>query len=239
MLIIPAIDLEAGSVVRYTQGLKDKKVYSRDPLKTATEWQRQGAKLLHLVDLDGAFSGNPKNIRIAKAIARDLKIPIEFGGGIRSIRAIEDLLESGIQRVVLGTRAIEDAGFLSRAFKKFGHRIIVSIDARDGKAMVRGWKSEAKAVAALRFCQYLKGLGFDEIIYTDTSRDGTLKGPNIKETRGILRGTGLKVIASGGVSALGDILKLKKLERYGLSGIIIGKALYEGRFSLSQAIKLT
>jgi phosphoribosylformimino-5-aminoimidazole carboxamide ribotide isomerase len=237
MLIIPAIDLQDGCVVRYVQGAKDKKVYSRDPLKTARHWVKGGAQFLHIVDLDGAFSGTPKNIGLAKAIAGEIKIPVEFGGGVRDVAVIEELLESGIERVVLGTMAAQDSFFLKKALKKFKARVIVSIDARQGKVMIRGWKSESHGVLALDLARQLKDIGFKEIIYTDTSKDGTLSGPNIKDTKEILKKSGLKVIASGGISSLDDIVKLRKLESEGLKGIIIGKALYEGRFTLSQAIK--
>jgi len=237
MLIIPAIDLQDGCVVRYVQGRKDKKVYSRDPLKMAKHWARQGAEFLHLVDLDGAFSGTPKNIEIAKSIARAIKIPVEFGGGVRDAATIEELLKAGVKRVVLGTRAAQDAAFLKKAFKKFKDNIIVSIDALNGRVLIKGWKSEGRGVFSLDFADKLKIIGFKEIIYTDTSKDGTLTGPNIKGTKEILKKTGLKVIASGGVSSLDDILKLRELKKIGLSGIIIGKALYEGKFTLSQAIR--
>jgi len=239
MLIIPAIDLQDGCVVRYVQGAKDKKVYSRDPVKTAKHWVKQGAEFLHIVDLDGAFSGVPRNIGIAKAIAKEIKIPVEFGGGVRDTATIEALLKAGIKRVVLGTRAAQDSEFLKKTFKTFKDSVIVSIDARSGVVMIRGWKSEGRGVQALDFANQLKDIGFKELIYTDTAKDGTLTGPNIKDTKEILKKTGLKVIASGGISSLEDIIKLQKLKKEGLSGIIIGKALYEGKFTLSQAIKTT
>jgi len=238
MLIIPAIDLQDGCVVRYVRGATDKKVYSRDPLKAAKHWVKQGAELLHIVDLDGAFSGIPKNIEIAKSIAKEIKIPVEFGGGVRDTGAIEELLKAGIRRIVLGTRAVQDEKFLRTTFKKFKDKVIVSIDAKNGLVMIKGWKSEGKGVLSLDFANALKEIGFKEVIYTDTSKDGTLLGPNIKDTKEILKKTGLKVIASGGISSLADIIKLQKLKGDGLSGIIIGKALYEGKFTLSQAIKL-
>lgn len=238
MLIIPAIDLQDGCVVRYVRGATDKKVYSRDPVKTAKHWVKQGAEFLHIVDLDGAFSGTPKNIEIAKSIAKEIKIPVEFGGGVRDTGTIEELLKAGIKRVVLGTRAVQDEKFLRATFKKFKDKVIVSIDAKNGLVMIKGWKSEGKGVLSLDFANALKETGFKEVIYTDTSKDGTLLGPNIKDTKEILKKTGLKVIASGGISSLDDIIKLQKLKNDGLSGIIIGKALYEGKFTLSQAIKI-
>jgi len=238
MLIIPAIDLKDGCVVRYVQGARDKKVYSRDPLKTAKHWIKQGAGYLHLVDLDGAFTGKPVNIGIAKEIAKNVDIPVEFGGGVRKLDTISELLDSGVSRVVLGTKAAEDDTFLKKAFKNFKEKVIVSIDAKNGIVMTEGWKSSGKKKETLSFAGYLKGLGFQEVIYTDTLKDGTLSGPNIKATKEFLKQTGLKVIVSGGISSLDDIMKVKKLQAQGATGIIIGKALYEGRFTLSQAIKI-
>jgi len=237
MLIIPAIDLQDGCVVRFVQGKSHKKVYSKDPLKVAKHWVAQGAKFLHIVDLDGAFTGIPKNLGVVKDIVRQIKVPVEFGGGVRKIETIKDVLEAGVERVVLGTKAVEDKKFLTKAFNKFKNRIIVGVDAKDGRIMVRGWKTGYKNTDAGEFILYLKGLGFSEIIYTDTLKDGTLTGPNIKETKKLLKTTGLKMIASGGVSSLGDLYKLKALEKEGLKGVIVGKALYEGRFTLPQALK--
>jgi len=237
MLIIPAIDLQGGSVVRFVQGYKEKKVYSNDPVKVAKSWVKQGAKFLHIVDLDGAFTGISKNLKSVKDIVRAVKVPVEFGGGVRSINAIRSILKLGVTRIVLGTKAIEDKEFLKDAFAKFGDKIIIGVDARKGKIMVKGWKSGYKNTDALDFSLYLKKIGFKELIYTDTLKDGTLSGPNIKELKKLLKFTGLKIIASGGVSKLSDLDKLKSLEKEGLSGVIIGKALYEGRFTLSQALK--
>jgi phosphoribosylformimino-5-aminoimidazole carboxamide ribotide isomerase len=238
MLIIPAIDIKDGCVVRFVQGRLDKKIYSRDPLKTARHWLRQGAQLIHIVDLDGAASGVPKNLDIVKQIAEAVDVPIQFGGGIRKPEAIKQLLDYGIRRVVLGTKAIEDRGFLKKAFKKFKERIIVSIDAKAGSILTKGWKSKYAAGDALGFARILKGIGFKQMIYTDVSKDGTLKGPNIKDIKRLLKETGIRIIASGGICSLDDIRRLKLLEKQGLVGIIIGKALYEGRFTLSEAIKL-
>ena len=239
MLIIPAIDLQGGSVVRLVQGYKGKKVYSKDPVRVAKSWVRQGAKFLHLVDLDGAFGGSPKNLKSVEDILQAIKIPVEFGGGVRSIDAIKNILKLGVARVVLGTKAVEDKGFLKKAFAKFGDKIIVGVDAKEGKVMVKGWKAGYKNTDALEFSLYLKKIGFKEMIYTDTLKDGTLSGPNIGEIKRLLKLTGLRIVASGGVSRLGDLDKLGKLSKSGLSGVIIGKALYEGRFTLPEALKST
>ena len=239
MLIIPAIDLQGGSVVRLVQGkLDDKKVYSKDAVKTARHWARQGALMLHVVDLDGASTGVLKNIEIVKEIASQVPVPVQFGGGARKIETIQLLLDAGIARVVLGTRAVEDKDFLKEAFKKFKDKIIVSIDARDGFVLVKGWQGKATSIDALAFAGTLRKIGFNQVIYTDTSKDGTLKGPNIKDVKALLKASGLKVIASGGVSSLEDLRKLKGLEKSGITGVIVGKALYEGRFTLSEAIKM-
>ena len=238
MLIIPAIDLKDGCVVRFVQGRLDKKIYSRDPVKTAKHWVRQGAKLIHIVDLDGAASGLPKNLNTVKEIIKAVDVPIQFGGGVRTIEMIKSLLDCGIFRIVLGTKAIEDNNFLKTAFRKFKDRIIVSIDAQSGRILIKGWQSSYKNTDALVFARALKDVGFKQIIYTDILKDGTLKGPNIKDLKKLLKETGLGIIASGGISSLDDIRKLKVLEKQGLRGVIIGKALYEGKFTLTQALKL-
>ncbi len=236
-MIIPAIDLRKGKVVRLFQGkFNQEKVYSRDPVKVAKHWARQGAQFLHIVDLDGALSGTPKNLNVVKEISGRVGIPFEFGGGIRSMETISQLLGLGAQRVVLGTKAASDARFLKKAWKKFGEKIIVSIDAKAAKVLTQGWSCGA-AKTTLNFAQELKEIGFKQVIYTDISRDGALRGPNIKGIKELLEKTGLNVIASGGVAVLGDLVKLKKLEKQGLAGVIVGKALYEGRFTLTEALK--
>lgn len=238
MLIIPAIDIKDGCVVRFVQGKLDRKVYSLDPLKTARHWVRQGARLIHVVDLDGAISGRPKNLDMLKKIAQGLDVGIQFGGGIRNIETIKELLNWGIQRVVLGTKAIEDRSFLKKAFKTFGDKIIVSVDAKGDSVLIRGWQVHTKTTNVLDFISHLKEMGFKSLIYTDVLKDGTLKGPNIKNIKTLLKQTQMKVIASGGISTFDDVYRLKLLEKYGLLGIIIGKALYEGRFTLPQVLKI-
>jgi len=238
MLIIPAIDIQGACVVRLVQGKSDKKTYSRDPVKTAKHWVKQGAELLHLVDLDGAFRGKPKNLEIVKEIAKNISVPLEFGGGVRDMSTVKQVLDLGVYRVVLGTRAIQDKVFLRKAYKTFKKKIIISLDAKDEKIVVNGWKASAGNKNLTGFAESLKEIGFKEFIYTDTLKDGTLKGPNIKSIKALLKKTGMRIIASGGISSLDDIYRLKLLEKLGLSGIIIGKALYEGKFSLAQAIKI-
>lgn len=226
-------------MVRLFQGRFDQeKVYSSDPVKVAKHWAKQGAKFLHIVDLDGASSGAPKNLEALKNILSEVGVPLEFGGGVRSIEAISGLLNSGVQRVVLGTRAVNDAQFLKKAFNKFGEKIIVSIDAKGAKVLTQGWNSPSSKTI-LDFAKELKEVGFKQLIYTDISKDGALVGPNIMGIKELIRKTGLDVIASGGVGGLKDLIKLKSLQKKGVSGVIVGKALYEGKFTLAEALKLS
>ena len=238
-MIIPAIDLIDGKVVRLVQGRLNKKIYSKDPVKTAKHWERQGAELIHVVDLEGATTGAPKNLNIVKEMIENTNVPLQFGGGVRKIETIASLLDCGIWRVVLGTKAAEDKAFLKKAFKTFKGKIIVSIDALGGRLLVRGWRVSCKNINVLDFAHALKEIGFQQVIFTDTSKDGTLKGPNIREIKKLFKETRLKVIASGGISSLEDLYKLKLLEKQGLGGVIVGKALYEGEFTLTQALKFS
>jgi len=238
MLILPAIDLRGGKVVRLFQGkFNQEKIYSTDPVKVAKHWAKQGAKFLHIIDLDGASSGTPKNLEVLKEIVQKVGIGVEFGGGVRSMEIISKILALGVQRVILGTRAASDAEFLKKAWKKFGEKIIVSIDAKNGLVSTQGW-NDTGSKTTLNFAKELKKIGFKQIIYTDIAKDGTLTGPNILGLKELLKVTGLDVIASGGVSGLKDIAKLMKLKKQGCVGIIVGKALYEGRFTLVEALKL-
>ena len=239
MLIIPAIDIKDGSVVRLVQGdFKNEKVYSYSPVDAAKHWAGLGAKLIHIVDLDGARTGLQKNLALIKEIVSNCRIPVELGGGIRDIQAIQDSLEAGVSRVVLGTKAAEDRDFLRLAFSKFKDKVIVSIDARQGKVMTKGWGQAASGVDALEMAKDLKEIGFSEVIYTDISKDGMLKGPDISGITGLIKESGLKVIGSGGISSLDDLRLMKPLEKQGLVGVIIGKALYEGNFTLPEALKI-
>jgi phosphoribosylformimino-5-aminoimidazole carboxamide ribotide isomerase len=239
MLVIPAIDLKEDKVVRLLKGnFKQKTVYSADPVNTARHWQRQGAKYLHVVDLDGAKLGKVCHLEVVKKIIKNVKIPVEFGGGLRNKRIIKQVLDCGVERVVLGTK-LQDENFLRSAFKEFKHKIIVSIDADGNTIQLDGWQRTYKNPSVLGFIRKLEDIGFKQIIYTDISRDGTLKGINIAMIKRILKSSGLGLIASGGISALNDLLKLKALTKNGLLGVIIGKALYEGKFTLREAMKET
>ena len=236
MLLIPAIDLRDGKVVRLFQGATDEKVYSQDPGAVAARWQAEGAQMLHVVDLDGAFTGTPKNLAGLQAIRASVSIPLEFGGGVRDEQTVRLLLENGVQRVILGTRAAEDLDFVAQMVRQFKERVIVSIDARQGKVQTQGWKSTRQDLDASDFARQLKAAGMPEIIYTDTQRDGAMSGPNISALSSLLDKTGLRIVASGGVSKPHDLVELKKLEPRGLSAVIIGKALYEGTVDLKKAL---
>jgi phosphoribosylformimino-5-aminoimidazole carboxamide ribotide isomerase len=238
MLIIPAIDLKDGKVVRLYQGKGQETVYSDDPVEVAQKWQREGAKLIHVVDLDGAFSGEPKNLSVIREICDSIEIPIECGGGIRDRGSIRKLLGVGVEKIVLGTKAVEDQEFLKEVFSEFPEKIIVSIDARSGMVMTDGWKTPQPTLDAVNFSLRIKAIGFESIIYTDTLKDGTLTGPNIDGIKNLLSKSGLQVIASGGISRLDDIKRLKEIEKEGLAGVIVGKALYEKRFTLKEALEI-
>ncbi|MFA6216244.1 MAG: 1-(5-phosphoribosyl)-5-[(5-phosphoribosylamino)methylideneamino]imidazole-4-carboxamide isomerase [Candidatus Omnitrophota bacterium] len=240
MLLIPAIDIKDGKVVRLTQGRFDKtiNVYADEPVVVAKKWAAQGASLIHIVDLDGAALGRPRNLDKVKQIIETIKTPVEFGGGVRTIDTIKELLEAGVSRVILGTKAVEDRNFLEDAFKRFKNKVIVSIDAKSGHILTKGWKESFEGVEVLEFARQLKSLGFTELIYTDILKDGTLKGPNIEAISVLLKKVGIGVVASGGISNLADISRLKSLEKEGLTGVIVGKALYEGKFTLQEALRL-
>jgi len=237
MLVIPSIDLKDNCVVRFVRGKYKEKIYSKNPLKIAKDWERQGAELLHIVDLNGAFTGEIKNLDILKDILENVKIKVEFGGGIRDIDKINQLIKLGVERVVLGTRAIEEKKFLKKAIECFGEKIVVSVDERKNKIAIGGWRRILN-YSPLELVKRLEYLGLKAIIYTDTLRDGTLKGPNIEGIKKILENVSIPVFVSGGVSSLDDIRSLKELEKEGLKGVIIGKALYEKRFSLKEAISV-
>ncbi len=236
MFIIPAIDLKDGKCVRLLQGRAEAvTVYSDRPDEVARRWQEMGAKVIHVVDLDGAFSGTQKNIESIKNIRRAVSVDIELGGGIRDIERIEMLLGLGINRVILGTVAIERPELVKDASKRFSGRIIVGIDAKDGLVAVKGWV-EVTSVKAKELALKMEEYGVWGIIYTDISRDGMLSGPNIEAIREMVEAVNIPVIASGGVSSIDDIKRLKEIK--GLWGVIIGKALYTGAINLKEAMEI-
>jgi phosphoribosylformimino-5-aminoimidazole carboxamide ribotide isomerase len=236
MLIIPAIDLKDGRCVRLLQGRADAvTVYSDRPEDVAKRWQELGAKMIHVVDLDGAFSGTQKNIEGIKNIRRAVSVDIEVGGGIRDMERIEMLLGLGINRVILGTVAIERPELVKEASRRFPGRIIVGIDAKDGLVAVKGWV-EVTSVKAKELALKMEEYGAWGIIYTDISRDGMLTGPNIEAIREMVEAVNIPVIASGGVSSIDDIKRLKEIK--GLWGVITGKALYTGAIDLKETIEI-
>jgi len=235
VIIIPAIDIKDGRCVRLLQGRADAvTVYSDRPEDVAKRWQELGAKVIHVVDLDGAFSGTQKNIEGIKSIRRAVSVDIELGGGIRDMERIEMLLGLGINRVILGTVAIERPELVKEASRRFPGRIIVGIDAKDGLVAVKGWV-EVTSVKAKELALKMEEYGAWGIIYTDISRDGMLTGPNIEAIREMVEAVNIPVIASGGVSSIDDIKRLKEIK--GLWGVITGKALYTGAIDLKEAIE--
>jgi phosphoribosylformimino-5-aminoimidazole carboxamide ribotide isomerase len=238
MLIIPAIDLREGRCVRLFQGRADQEtVYSSDPVAVARGWEKQGARWLHVVDLDGAFSGRPRNDRIVLEIVQNVGVPVQVGGGIRNLETVRYYLDQGIARVILGTGAVADPSFLRAATAAFGERIVVGVDCRDGQVCVSGWEKTIPR-DGLAFLEDLVRYGVRRIVFTDVRRDGTLEGPNLEAIRRFATHTELKVIASGGVSRLEDVHALKQLEDLGVDGVIIGKALYAGAFTLAEALRV-
>jgi len=236
MLIIPAIDLKEGKCVRLEQGLMDKAtVYSDDPATTARHWESQGGELLHVVDLDGAFAGAPRNLDAIRAIRGAIKIPIEVGGGIRDLATIETLVSIGIERIILGTAAIENPAFVAEACGKFPGRIIVGIDAKEGLVAIKGW-AEVTKVQAVDLAKQMQDYGVIAIIYTDIKRDGMLSGPNIEATQALAKALHIPVIASGGVHTMKDIENLLAVRYSGVTGVITGKAIYSGSLNLKEAI---
>ena len=238
MKIIPAVDIKEGRCVRLSQGLADQEtVYSDDPVAMACHWDEEGASLVHVVDLDGAFNGQPANADIVKKIIYNSSVDIQVGGGIRNLQTIESYINAGAYRVILGTVAQEDPKFVADACREFPGKIMVGIDARDGNVAVKGWV-EVSDKKATDLARQLETCGVSGYIFTDISRDGMLQGPNLKSIREFVDHTSLPVIASGGVSRLKDVEDLLALEPNGIAGIIIGKALYDKNITYPQTLKL-
>ncbi|MFC1897736.1 1-(5-phosphoribosyl)-5-[(5-phosphoribosylamino)methylideneamino]imidazole-4-carboxamide isomerase [Chloroflexota bacterium] len=231
--IIPAIDLKGGKCVRLYQGDYDQEtVFANDPVEVALEWQSLGAPRLHIVDLDGAAAGELYNLDIIKEIASTVLIPIQVGGGIRQLETVEQLLRAGIERIILGTAAVEDPKLIEEACRKFSESIIVGIDAREGHIAIQGWRQETE-LKAIEFTKSMVQLGVKRFIYTDISRDGTLTEPNFTTIFELVNTIKLPVIAAGGISSLNHLKMLKQL---GVEGAIVGKALYTGDINLKQAL---
>ncbi len=235
MQIIPAVDLLKGNCVRLNQGDYNKVTcFNKDPVAQALSWQSQGASLLHLVDLDGAKSGKPINDLRIKEIVSALNIPVQLGGGIRTEERAEELLKYGLERVILGTTAIENKGLVKSLAKRHPGRIVVGIDAKDGKVATRGWLTQSD-VSATELAKSFRDIPLASIICTDIATDGTLSGPNLKAMREIADVSDVPIVASGGVGSMADLLSLLTLEEYGVEGVIVGRALYDGAFDLREA----
>jgi len=238
MIVFPAIDLKDGRCVRLRQGaMDDATIYNDDPAAQARTFEAAGAQWLHVVDLDGAISGQPKNASAVAAILKSVSMPVQLGGGIRDRARIESWLEAGVRRVVLGTAAIANPDLVREAARAHPGRIVVGIDARKGKVAVDGW-TRATETTARELADALAGVGVAAIVYTDIDRDGVLGGPNIEATAALAKGLPVPVIASGGVSTIDDITALRAYGKDGIAGVIVGRAIYDGRVDLKRALAL-
>ena len=237
MEVIPAIDLLEGKCVRLYQGdYSQSQVFDENPVAVAQQWVDQGATRLHVVDLDGAKAGKPENLQAIEAIVQAVSVPIQVGGGLRDRTSVAQLLNLGVGRVILGTIAVKQPQLVADLCGEFPGKIVVGIDARNGKVATDGWL-ETSSVAATDLAHQMAQLGAAAIIYTDIHRDGTLSGPNLQALRELAESIAIPVIASGGVSSLTDLLSLLSLEPIGVNGAIVGRALYTGDVSLKEAIK--
>jgi len=236
MLIIPAIDILKGKVVRLTQGDYNRvKVYSENPVEIARDFKNKGATYLHLVDLEGARVGRPMSLGVVKRILAEVEIKAELGGGLRDMDSIEEALDAGVDRVVLGSKVIKDSEFAKACIEEFGEKVIFGVDVRDGIVKIGGWLGKAESSLG----ELIKGfedMGLKHIIYTDISKDGMMKGPNIQGLEKMLAMTKMKIVVSGGISHLDDIKNIKPYEQKGVTGVIVGKALYEGAITLMEAL---
>ena len=238
MIIFPAIDIRGGKCVRLLKGdFAKETVFSDKPEEMAKKWQAQGAQFLHLVDLDGALAGRPQNLATVEKILAAVDIPVELGGGIRTLESIDEVLALGVRRVILGSVAVRDPELVKTACAKYGDRIVVGIDAKDGIVAVDGWGVSGD-VEATALAKEMKKAGVKTIIYTDISRDGTLSGVNVEATAKLARESGVAIVASGGVKSIADIEALKPYEKDGIEGVIVGKSIYMGTLDLAKAIEI-
>jgi phosphoribosylformimino-5-aminoimidazole carboxamide ribotide isomerase len=239
MQIIPAIDIRGGKCVRLTQGKFDQEtVFGDDPVEMAVKWEGLGAERLHVVDLDGAKTGTPQNADVIARIACTVDIPVQMGGGIRSLETAEQMLELGLDRVIIGTSAALDRELAKWIFNVLGEKVILGLDASNGYVATHGWQN-LLGVRAVDFAREMKDTGAKRIIHTDISRDGMLEGVNLTAMREMAEAVDIPVIASGGVTNADDIRNLKELEQYGIEGVIVGKALYTGSLDLREALSIS
>ena len=238
MIIFPAIDIRGGKCVRLLKGdFAKETVFSDKPEEMAKKWQAQGAEFLHLVDLDGALAGKSQNLATVEKILAAVDIPVELGGGIRTMENIDDVLALGVRRVILGSVAVCNPELVREACAKYGDRIVVGIDAKEGIVAVDGWGVSGD-VEATALAKEMKKAGVKTIIYTDISRDGTLSGVNVEATAKLARESGVAIVASGGVKSIADIEALKPYEKDGIEGVIVGKSIYMGTLDLAEAIEI-
>lgn len=239
MIIIPAVDIKNGRCVRLFQGQMDTEtVFSDDPAAMAKRWEKEGAEIIHVIDLDGAFEKSPQNLNSIKKIIESIKAPVQVGGGIRNIDTIKLFLDLGVTRVIIGTEAVKNPQLVKDACRLFPEQIIVGIDARSGLVAIEGWAQTTK-IAAVDLAKKFEDCGVVAINFTDIQRDGMQTGPNIIETRNLAEAVSIPVIASGGVSTIEDIINLIPLKRAGVVGVITGRALYSGTLSLRKAIEVS
>ena len=236
MLILPAIDLRNGKCVNLVQGrAEEETIFSDQPIEMAKRWEADGAEYLHLVDLDGAFHGTSANLQIVRKIAEAIRIPVQLGGGIRTLERLDQVLAAGVTRAILGTAALKDPGLVESAIRRYGAQIAVGIDAKDELVATEGWLNVSHK-PAIEFAEEMQKLGVLTIIYTDIKSDGMLKGPNMEATQSVVEAVEIDVIASGGITSVEDVKTLKSI---GASGAIIGRALYTGDLELRSAINAT
>ncbi|HEY5529093.1 MAG TPA: 1-(5-phosphoribosyl)-5-[(5-phosphoribosylamino)methylideneamino]imidazole-4-carboxamide isomerase [Thermoleophilia bacterium] len=237
MRLFPAIDIQGGRCVRLRRGdFTDETVFGDDPVAMAQRWVEEGARYLHVVDLDGARDGEPRHFDLVRRIAEAVPVPVQVGGGVRSLSALSSFATSPVARVILGTSAVEDDSLVDAALELLGPwRLVVAVDAEDGYVKTRGWQ-ERSSVTAVELVRRLEEKGVREVLYTDISRDGMMQNVNLDAIRALATDSGLEIIASGGVTSLDDLSALRELEPLGVTGVIAGRALYEGRFTVAEAL---
>jgi len=233
MKLFPAIDIKDKNAVRLSQGdFNQQKIYHTNPLEVAKRWQASGSEWLHVVDLDGAKDGVSKNVEITREIISQTDLKVQLGGGIRTVQDVKDWIATGLDRVIIGSAAVGNLDFVAALIKSYGEKICIGVDAKNGKVATHGWLTNS-GIDSFEFCQQLEKVDVQTVIYTDIAKDGMMQGPNFEAYEKLVKETNLQIIASGGVSHLKD---LKRLSEIGVYGTILGKSLYEGAFTLEEAI---